>query len=132
MNYYGTSINDSATIVGECAAAISGKEYLAAKFDSNGKIAVCSTAGEKAIGLIPAEEGTHAAGDSITVQVKDIGLMVASAAIAAGAAVTTTNAGKAVAVSAAGQFILGYALRAATAAGQVIPVQIAKGYYYTA
>lgn len=131
MSYYGTTINDSATIAGECAAAMSGKQFLAAKFDSNGKIAVCSTEGEVALGLIPAEEGTKAAGDTIAVQIKDIGLMEASGAIAVGAAVMTDANGKAK-TAAAGKFILGYALKAATAAGQVIPVQIIKAGFVPA
>ena len=131
MNYYGTTINDSATIAGECAAALSGKEYLAAKFDANGKIVVCSTAGEVALGLLGAEEGTKAAGDTIAVQIKEIGLWKAGAAVAAGAAVMTDANGKAVTAT-AGKFILGYALKAATAAGQVIPVQIIKAGFVPA
>lgn len=126
MNYYGTTINDSPTIAGVTAAAITDKQFLAAKFDSNGKIVVASTEGETVLGLITAEEGTKAAGDTISIQIKDIGLMMASGAIAAGAEVMTDANGKAKTAT-AGKFIIGYALKAATAAGEVIPVQIAKG-----
>ena len=38
MSYFGTTINDSATIVGAAAAALENNAFLAAKFDSNGKI----------------------------------------------------------------------------------------------
>ena len=124
--YIGTTINDSPVIVGEAAAALSGKSFYAVKFDSYGKIALCSTEGEVALGLIPAEQGDKAAGDDITVQIKDIGMMVASGSISAGAEVMTDANGKAKTAT-AGKFVIGYALQAATAAGQVIPVQICKG-----
>jgi len=124
--YNGTTINDSPVIVGESAAALSGKSFYAVKFDSYGKIALCSNEGEVVLGLLPAEEGDKAAGEDVTVQIKDIGLMVASGSISAGAEVMTDANGKAKTAT-AGKFIIGYALKAATAAGQVIPVQIAKG-----
>ena len=126
MSYYGTTINDSPTFAGVCAAALTDKSFYAVKFDSSGKIALASTEGETVLGLIPAEEGNKAAGDTIAVQIKDIGLMVASGSIAAGAEVMTDANGKAKTAT-AGKFIIGYALKAATAAGQVIPVQICKG-----
>jgi len=128
MNYYGTVINDSPTVAGEAAAALTSAEYLAAKFDSDGKIVVCSTAGELPLGLLGAEEGTKAAGDTVSVQIKECGLWKVGAAVAAGAALATNAAGKAV-TAASGQFILAIALKAATAADQVIPVQIVKAGY---
>lgn len=128
MSYFGTTINDSSVIAGESAAALTDKSFYAVKFDSYGKIAICSTEGETVLGLIPAEEGNKATGDSIAVQIKDIGLMVASAAIAAGAEVMTDANGKAKTAT-AGKFIIGYALKAATAAGDIIPVQISKSGY---
>lgn len=128
MSYFGTTINDSSVIAGESAVALTDKSFYAVKFDSYGKIAICSTEGETVLGLIPAEEGNKATGDSIAVQIKDIGLMVASAAIAAGAEVMTDANGKAKTAT-AGKFIIGYALKAATAAGDIIPVQISKSGY---
>lgn len=125
MSYIGTTINDSPVIAGVSAAALTDKAFLAVKFDENGKIALCSTEGEVALGVLPAEEGNKAAGDTITVQIKDIALMVAAGSIAAGAEVMTDANGKAK-TAAGGKFVIGYALKAATAAGEVIPVQIAK------
>lgn len=127
MSYYGTTINDSPVIVGENAAALTGKSFYAVKFNSDGKIAICSTEGEDVLGLLPAEEGDKAAGESISVQIKEIGLIVASGAITAGAAVMTDANGKAKTAT-AGNFVIGYALKAATASGEIIPVQICKGY----
>lgn len=125
MNYIGTSMHD-AMFTGESAAALKDKAFHAVKFDNDGNIALCDTEGEVVLGVLPAEEGNKAKGDTVTVQIKDIALMVAGGEIAAGAAVTTDANGKAKAAT-AGNFIIGYAMKAATGAGKVIPVQIAKG-----
>ena len=125
MNYLGTSMHD-AVFTGESAAALKDKAFHAVKFDNDGNVALCDTEGEVVLGVLPAEEGNKAKGDTITVQIKDIALIVAGGEIAAGAAVTTDANGKAKAAT-AGNFIIGYAMKAATGAGKVIPVQIAKG-----
>ena len=125
MNYLGTSMHD-AMFTGESAAALKDKAFHAVKFDNDGNVALCDTEGEVVLGVLPAEEGNKAKGDTVTVQIKDIALMVAGGEIAAGAAVTTDANGKAKAAT-AGNFIIGYAMKAATGAGKVIPVQIAKG-----
>lgn len=125
--YNGTTINDSPTVAGVASAAITGGEFLAAKFAS-GKIAVCDTAGELALGIIvPGQDEIEADGD-ITIQVKDIGRWKAAAAVAAGVELTTDAAGKA-AAAATGNFVLAIALEAATAADQIIQVQIVKAGY---
>ena len=125
MNYLGTSMHD-AMFTGESAAALKDKAFHAVKFDNDGNVALCDTEGEVVLGVLPAEEGNKAKGDTVTVQIKDIALMVAGGEIAAGAAVTTDANGKAKTAT-AGNFIIGYAMKAATGAGKVIPVQIAKG-----
>ena len=78
--------------------------------------------------LIPETEDSVAAGDDVTVQVKDIGLWTVGAAVDAGALLMSDANGKAVAAT-AGKFVLAQALEAATAAGQVIHVQIIKAGY---
>lgn len=125
--YNGTTINDSATIVGAANAAIEGGEFLAAKFAS-GNIARCSTAGEHALGIIIPGQDAIASGDDVTVQVKDIGRWKVGAAVAAGAELATDADGKAVTVT-SGAFILAIALEEATAANQIIQVQIVKAGY---
>jgi hypothetical protein len=125
--YNGTTINDSATIVAAANAAISDGEFLAAKFTS-GKIAVCGTAGEHALGIIIPGQASIASGDDVSVQVKDIGRWKAGAAVAVGAELTTDANGKAVTAT-SGAFILAIALEAAAAAGQIIKVQIIKAGY---
>ena len=71
---------------------------------------------------------TIAAGADVTVQVKDIGLWKTGAAVKAGAELMADATGKAVTAT-AGKFILAVALEAATAADQIIQVQICKAGY---
>lgn len=127
MSYIGTSINNSATIVAPASAAIAAGEFLAAKFTS-GKIAVCSSAGENALGLIiPGQTGINS-GDDVTVQIKDVGKWKAGATVNAGTELMTDANGAAVTATSGG-FILAIALEAATSAGQIINVQIVKAGY---
>lgn len=125
--YNGTTINDSPTIVGAASAAITDGEFLATKYSSD-KIAVCDTLGEHAVGIIiPGQDNIPADGD-VTVQIKDIGRWKAGAAIAVGAELATDASGKAV-TAVTGNFIFAIALEAATAADQIILVQIIKAGY---
>ena len=127
--YIGTSINESAVISAKAGAAISNGAMLAAAMGSTGTVSVVGTAGAEAVGLIiPETDATIASGDDVTVQVKDIGLWIAGAAVNAGAMLMSDANGKAVTAT-AGKFILAQALEAATAAGQVIHVQIIKAGY---
>lgn len=128
MSFYGTTINDSPTVAGIAAAAISGKEFTAVSYDGNGKIVANATKGKNVLGLLGAEHGDVAAGGTVTVQVKDIGLWKTGAAVAAGAELTSDVNGKAV-TAAAGEFITAIALEAASAADEVIKVQIVKAGY---
>ena len=128
MSYFGTTINDSATIVGAAAAALENNACLAAKFDSNGKIAVAGTKGENVIGLFPAEEQEIKAGEDVTVQIKECGLWKTGEAVKAGDELTTDANGKAIKAT-TGNFITAIALEAANAADEVIKVQIVKAGY---
>lgn len=125
--YIGTSINESPVIAGKAGADITGGAMLAVTMDSNG-IKTVDTAGAAAVGLLIAETDDVKSGDTVTIQVKDIGLWKAGAAIAAGALLTPDANGKAT-TAASGNFILAQALEAATAADQVIHVQIIKAGY---
>lgn len=130
--YFGTSINESNVISAKAGAAITGGAMLAAAMGATGTVGVVSTAGAVPVGLLIAEtEASVAAGDDVTVQVKDIGLWTVGAAVDAGALLMSDANGKAVAAT-AGKFVLAQALEAATAAGQVIHVQIIKAGYVPA
>lgn len=127
--YHGTGINDSATIVAKAAADIQGGAFLAAMLTKNG-VAVAK-AGEAAVGIMIPETDSPKAGEDVNIQVKDIGLAMAGAAVEPGDLLASDASGKLV-KAASGNFILATALAAATAAGQVISVQIIKAGYAAA
>ena len=126
MSYHGTGINDSPTIVAKAAADIASGAFLAAKLTDSG-VAV-SGAGEAAIGLFSPETESPKAGEDATVQVKDIGLAKTGAAVNAGDLLASDASGKLIKAT-SGKFILAAALETATAADQIISVQICKAGY---
>ena len=134
VNYNGTQINQSATVVEEAGAAITDVRNKIMKIDT-GKAVVATSGAAPLLGvaiveagandITGAESGKIASGDDIDIQIKDIAVVQASAAIAKGAEVTATTGGLAVTAS-AGDYVLGYALEAAAAANDYIPIQITK------
>lgn len=125
--YFGTSINDSPTIILPAKEKIENAQGIALAI-SDGKLAK-PTAGANVIGLsLFTNDETVEADDEITVQVKDIGKWIAGGAVAVGDELTTDADGKAV-KAASGNFITAVALSKASAAGDVITVQIIKAGY---
>ena len=57
MSYIGDSINASPTIAERAGAAIPGGAGLAVKYDANGCIVPCATAGDPALGVIIMQQG---------------------------------------------------------------------------
>lgn len=124
MSYFGTVINDSATIVVKAGEEIAAPAFLAVGAD--GKVAA---AGKNAIGIVlPDCDDKAAVGDDLNVQIKDIGNWTAGGAVAYGDELAVGTGGKAVKAT-QGAFIVGIALEAATQAGQRIAVQIVKAGY---
>ena len=125
MSYIGDSINASPTIAERAGAAIPGGAGLAVKYDANGCIVPCATAGEPALGVIIMQQGDVAVGDSVTVQIKDVATCVSGGAVSKGALVAVNASAQAVAAE-GGDFAIGMALSGAAAAGQMVQVQICK------
>ena len=125
MSYIGDSINASPTIAERAGAAIPGGAGLAVKYDANGCIVPCATAGEPALGVIIMQQGDVAVGDSVTVQIKDVATCVSGGAVSKGALEAVNASAQAVAAG-AGDFAIGMALSGASAAGQMVQVQICK------
>lgn len=128
--YLNAFINDSATIRDVITAEITDAPHKAVAYDENGGLIVTSVKGDPAIGLIlsdaPADDsGVTPAGAEVDVLIKDIGLGIASGEIRKGDAVTPDTEGK-LAKAEEGSFIFGYALTGATAADELIQVQICK------
>lgn len=97
MSYFGSIINNSATIIAKASAKITDGAFLAATLTENG-VAVAK-ASETPIGIMVAETGTVEAGEEVTIQVKDIGLAKVGAAV---------NAGDILAADANGKLIISY------------------------
>lgn len=125
MSYIGDSINASPTLAERAGAAIPGGAGLAVKYDANGCIVPCATAGEPALGVIIMQQGDVAVGDIVTVQIKDVATCVSGGAVSKGALVAV-NASAQVVAAGAGDFAIGMALSGASAAGQMVQVQICK------
>ncbi len=125
--YFGTSINESPTVVFPAKEKIEGAQGIALVID--GEKLTKPTAGANVIGLsLFTNDETVEAGDDITVQVKDIGKWIAGEAVEAGDELATDAEGKAVKAT-SGSFITAVALSKATAKGDVIGVQIIKAGY---
>ena len=130
--YFGTTINDSPTVILPAKAAITGAQGIAVAVDTTTGQLVLPSAGDPVIGVIPISENENiAAGEEVTVQIKDIGLWVAGAAVKVGEALATSAAGKAVPAT-SGDFVVGYALTEAAAAGTRIRFQLTKSGYVPA
>lgn len=122
INYIGTQINQSPTIVEKAGAAIEDARGKIVKYDAGGNI-VLATKGDVAVGITIMEDGANditgeesgkvAEGEDVTVQIKDIGLVKAGGAITKGAELASDANGCAV-VATAGNFVIGTAKTAAS------------------
>lgn len=132
--YLANQINSSPTLFGKAGAVVEDIRFKAVTFNDEGKV-ILAEAGKPALGIAIATTGDPvgkvAVGDQVDIQIKDIGLAMAGGEVKAGAPVTIGTDGKLV-TAASGNFILGYAVTAAKADGDIIQIQIAKGYYPTA
>lgn len=121
MAYMNASINPSATIIAEPAQLIQNAAHTFVKFDANGKF-VRAAAGDAAMGVVIGL--VEDADEQYSVQVKDIGLVRAAAAVKAGDALAVGADGKA-AKATTGQFIMGYCIRGG-AAEALVEIQLTK------
>ena len=126
VTFIGSTINESATVTFKAKAELKGNQGLALALNE-GKLEL-PAAGANVLGLSLFTNDDAKAGDSLPVQVKDIGKWIAGGAVAAGDELAVDAAGKAV-KAAEDQFIVGIALSAAAAAGTVISVQLTKSGY---
>lgn len=100
---------------------------ISVKLDSNGKIVAATAGTDVIIGTTVAAVTT---GDSTAVRLRSAAgttIVTASAAISRGAAVTATTGGKVVTTTTANDQIIGYALEAAGADGDLLEVLNSTG-----
>lgn len=133
-NYNGVQINPSATIVEKAGAVIADVRNRIVKYDENGNVVLAAAGTDIPVGIAIIEAGYNDitgveagkvnAGEDVDILIKDMGVVMAGAAIKKGQEVAAGADGLA-AVAASGNYVLGIALDAAEA-GEFLPVQIAK------
>ena len=133
-NYHGVQINQSPTIVEKAGAVIDDVRNLIMKYDSNGNVVLATAGTDIPVGIALIEAGYNdisgatagkvAVGDDVDILVKDMGVVLAGAAIKKGQEVAAGANGKA-AVASTGNYVLGIALDNA-AEGEYLNIQIAK------
>ena len=131
--YLNAFMNNSATIRDVLAADVTDAPHKAATYDAEGKLTLPAADGDPAIGILLSDtaandSGVSKAGTEVDVLIKDIGLALAGGAIKKGEHLTATTTG-AVQKAAAGNFILGIAMTATTAAGELVQIQMTKSGY---
>lgn len=125
MVYQSHMINNTPTIVGEAGAAIDDVRCKGVKFNENGKIVLANTAGETIIGVaILTNNSATAEGDDVDVQIRDNGILMVAADVAAGAELAVDASGTFVTAT-AGQFVAAVALEAGKA-GQVVRAMMTR------
>ena len=133
-NYHGVQINQSPTIVEQAGADIDDVRNLIMKYDDSGNVVLATAGTDKPLGIALIEAGYNditgneagmvKTGDNVDILVKDMGVVLAGAAIKKGQEVAAGAGGKA-AVAVAGDYVLGTALDDA-AEGEYLTIQIAK------
>ena len=133
--FLNNQINPSPTRYTKAGAAIEDVRFKAVKFDENGNTVLATAGTDVILGIAIATTGNAngkvAVGDQVDVQIKECGYAMAGGKIAVGSPVAAGADGKLV-TAASGNFVLGYAITAASADGDIFEIQIAKGYCPTA
>ena len=120
-NFNGSQINQSVTIVEQAGAAIEDVRNCILTYDENGDVILAADGTVVPVGIAIIEAGVNdisgeesgkvAAGDDVDIQIKDIGYVLAGAAIAKGAEVMASTG---LAIPATdGNYVVGVALSAA-------------------
>ena len=133
-NFNGVQINQSVTIVEKAGANMDDCRNRLMVFDTDGNVVLATDGTKPIVGvalieagyndITGAESGKVVAGDNVDIQIKDIGYILAGAAIAKGAEVTAGTGGLAQAAE-SGDYIIGIALDSASK-DDYCRVQIAK------
>lgn len=133
-NYNGVQINPSPTIVAPAGADIEDVRNKIMKFDENGNLVLATAGTDMPIGIALIEEGYNditgaesgkvVTGDDVTVQIKEMGVVIAGATIKVGQEVAAGADGLA-AVAAGGDYVLGIALDDAEA-DEYLHIQLTK------
>jgi len=128
MSFTGYSVSVSPTLPEVTGAVINAPSAKLVKYDTNGNVVLSNTAGEAIAGIIVTGDvgDTLPMGASVTIAITAITPALASGVIAKGAFVSSNGDGS-IKTAVTDEAIVGQALEAATAAGDLIRVQILKG-----
>ena len=131
--YLNAFINNTATIRDVLAADVQDAPHKVLAYNAEGKLALPAADGDPAIGIILSDAPTNdsgitPSGAEVDVLIRHIGLAEAGAAVAKGDFLTATADGT-VRKAAAGEYVLGIAMTAATAAGELAQVYITHSGY---
>lgn len=132
-NFNGAQINQSVTIVEQAGADIDDVRNRIMAYDKDGNVVLAADGSAVLVGVALIEAGSNdvsgvgsgkvRAGDDVDIQIKDIGYILAGGDIAKGDEVTAASG--LAAKAAAGNYVVGIALSAATN-DEYCRVQIAK------
>lgn len=125
--YFGTSINESPTIVLSAGEKLENARGIALAVKDGAVVKPAAGAHVIGISLIETDE-TVEQGADVDIQVKDIGKWTAGGEIAVGMELAADADGRAVEAK-AGDFIVGMALSSASSAGTWVKAQIIKAGY---
>ena len=133
-NFNGTLINNSCTIVEKAGAAIDDCRNKIVKYDGSGDVVLATAGTDIPVGIAiieagcnditGAESGKADKGDDVDILIKDIGFVIAGAAITKGQEVTATEGGLAT-PAAATNYVVGIALSSAQQ-NEYCKIQICK------
>lgn len=125
-NFHGLQINSTPTIVRTAGADVDDVRCKIMKYDENKNLVLATAGTDLPVGVAIIEAGYNdisgveagkvKAGEDVTVQIKDIGYVIAGAEIKEGQEVAAGADGKAK-VAESGDYVLGIALNSVTAEG---------------
>ena len=111
---------------GTAGENLASAQYYIVQLSATGNIEVAEGATDLIVGVL---QNKPASGEAALYRFAGTTKVVASAAIAIGAFVTTTATGKAVTTTTAGDHVVGRALEAAAADGDIIEIQLMQFRY---
>ncbi len=111
---------------GNAGESMTASKYYIVQLSATGDIEIGEGATDLLVGVL---QNKPASGEAALYRFAGTSKVVASAAIAIGAYVTSTAAGKAVTTTTAGNVVIGRALEAAAADGDIIEIQLTNFRY---
>lgn len=106
----------------DAGADLTAKQFHCVKLNGSGKFVSGSASGEKIVGIL---QNKPDSGEVADVMINGVSKAVAGAAIAAGAQIMANASGRVITAATTGSTIIGWALDAASADGEIISIILA-------